>query len=93
MDSRLQIIIAGEVQGVFFRAGTVSEAKKLKLTGWVRNTEDGSVEVMAEGERNALESLLDWCYHGPEGASVSSIEYRWLDASGEFGDFSVKYDK
>jgi len=92
MDSRLQILIAGSVQGVFFRAGTVSEAKKLKLTGWVRNTGDGAVEVMAEGERGALETLLDWCYHGPEGAVVASIEYRWLDATGESGDFSVKYD-
>ncbi len=92
MDSRLQVIIAGSVQGVFFRAGTVSEAKKLGLVGWVRNVEDGSVEVMAEGERSALESLLDWCYHGPEGAVVASIEYRWLEATGEFGNFSVKYD-
>jgi len=91
MNSRLHVVISGDVQGVFFRAGARGEAQKLSLTGWVRNTDDGSVEVMAEGERDALEQLLQWCYHGPAGASVSNVVYVWLESTGEFSDFHVRY--
>jgi acylphosphatase len=85
------------VQGVFFRAGTADEAKKLGLRGWVRNNPDGSVEIVAEGARTQLEKLLEWCIHGPEGAKVSGIEYDWgtasagIDSSG-FVDFRVRRD-
>ena len=93
--SRLHIVVSGQVQGVFFRAGTVNEAKKLGLLGWVRNNTDGSVEIVAEGARSQLEKLLEWCVHGPEGADVSDIEYDWGDAStgtdsGGFVDFRVR---
>jgi acylphosphatase len=49
------------------------------------------VEVMAEGERAKLEALLEWCSHGPAGASVSGTKHEWLEASGGFRDFGVKY--
>lgn len=88
---RLHILVFGDVQGVFFRAGAQSEARKLGLKGWVRNNDDGSVEAVAEGERTQLEKLLEWCSHGPAGASVSNVEHRWGDASGEFPDFGVRY--
>jgi len=88
---RLHILVSGDVQGVFFRAGAQSEARKLGLAGWVRNSQDGAVEVMAEGERPALEKLLEWCSHGPAGASVSKIEHEWLKAEGEYTDFRVRY--
>ena len=91
-QARIRIIVYGDVQGVFFRAGTVSEAKKLGLTGWVRNSDDGSVELVAEGERKQLEKLLEWCAHGPAGASVSKVEHKWADATGEFADFGIRYD-
>lgn len=91
MNARLHVLIHGDVHGVFFRAGTQSEARKLGLVGWVRNVPDGAVEVMAEGERPALEKLLGWCSHGPAGASVSKTEHEWLEAKGEFRDFRVRY--
>ncbi|MDD5340529.1 MAG: acylphosphatase [Candidatus ainarchaeum sp.] len=90
-QARIHIIVYGDVQGVFFRAGTVSEAKKLGLKGWVRNNPDGSVEMVAEGDKTALGRLLEWCAHGPAGASVSKVEHRWVDAAGEFADFVVRY--
>lgn len=89
---RIHIVVSGDVQGVFFRAGTRSAASGLGLTGWVRNRPDGSVEVMAEGGRGALEKLLEWCGRGPAGASVSKVEHEWLAAGGEFSGFRVKYD-
>lgn len=88
---RLHIRISGRVQGVFFRAHTQETAASLRLTGWVRNTSDGGVEVVAEGERALLEELLNWCRHGPAGAKVTSADTRWEPATGEFHNFSIKY--
>jgi acylphosphatase len=80
------------VQGVFFRAGAQDEAGRIGgITGWVRNTPEGSVEVMAEGEREKLEMLMDWCSRGPAGAVVEKIEHEWLGYKGEFKDFRVRY--
>lgn len=89
MDSRLHILIYGDVQGVFFRANTQSQANRLGLTGWVRNVEDGSVEVLAEGRAEKLEQLLEWCRHGPAGASVDDVKEEWGAADGSFRDFRV----
>ncbi|NYZ73692.1 acylphosphatase [Candidatus Micrarchaeota archaeon] len=90
MPEAIHIMISGDVQGVFFRAGVQDQARKLNLTGWARNTPDGAVEVLAEGERLALENLLEWCYHGPAGASVSAIEYGWVEPAG-LKDFRIRY--
>ncbi|MFH0737172.1 MAG: acylphosphatase [Candidatus Micrarchaeota archaeon] len=89
MNARLRLIIHGDVQGVFFRAGAETEAKRLGLVGWVKNLPDGSVETMAEGERNALLRFLDWCSHGPAGASVSAVEKEWLKTQEGFKDFRI----
>jgi acylphosphatase len=84
-------MISGRVQGVFFRAHTEETAHALGLTGWVRNTEDGGVETVAEGHRPELERFLQWCRSGPPGARVSNVEERWETATGEFSRFSIKY--
>jgi acylphosphatase len=91
MDERLHVLIFGDVQGVFFRAGAQDEARRLGLAGWVRNVPDGSVEIVAEGGRDALERLLGWCGHGPAGAAVSDVKSTWLAATGEFADFRIRY--
>ena len=57
---RVHVIIEGRVQGVFFRAYTRDEAAKLGLSGWVRNRPDGSVEALIEGEKTAVEKMLQW---------------------------------
>ena len=67
---RVRLKIEGRVQGVFFRAATLEQAGRLGLKGWVRNCPDGSVEVVAEGERKKIEELVSWCHHGPPGAHV-----------------------
>ena len=88
---RVHIKIHGRVQGVFFRAHTQEEASRLCLTGWVRNTYDGGVEVMAEGDRKSLEALITWCRHGPPSARVNSIDVEWIETTGEFRGFRVTY--
>jgi len=91
MEERLHLIVSGDVQGVFFRAGAQSEARRLGVSGFARNREDGSVEVVAEGERAKLEKLLEWCSHGPAGASVSEVKEEWMESKKEFKDFRIRY--
>jgi len=65
--------VEGRVQGVGFRQGTASEARRLQLSGWVRNLADGRVGVLFEGEEGAVNSLAQWLEHGPSGARVVSL--------------------
>ena len=89
---QLHITVQGRVQGVFFRAATRRLARQLDLTGWVRNRSDGSVEVLAEGRRDTLEQLLDWCRRGPSGARVTAVRAAWQAASGRWTDFVIGPD-
>ncbi len=74
--------VHGHVQGVFYRSNTHKVADRLGLTGWVKNCEDGSVEIHAEGDKNTLEELIEWCRHGPALAKVSKIDLNWIDSQG-----------
>jgi acylphosphatase len=71
---RVELRVIGRVQGVFYRASTRTEAKRLGLRGWVRNEADGSVRLVAEGSREALDALVRWCHQGPAGARVDHVE-------------------
>lgn len=66
-------VITGLVQGVFYRAETQRKARELGLTGWVRNCDDGSVEIHAEGPMSKLNELEDWCRKGPPKAKVNNV--------------------
>ncbi len=87
---RLHAIVEGRVQGVGFRSFVYDNALRLGLTGWVRNRWEGDVEVLAEGNRQALERLLDALERGPRMSFVSKVKHEWQEASGEFAYFSVK---
>ncbi|WP_224999467.1 acylphosphatase [Cesiribacter sp. SM1] len=71
---RLRIRVTGKVQGVFYRASTKAKAKELGLNGWVKNAEDGSVLIEAEGEDMNLDKLVEWCQQGPGAAQVNGVE-------------------
>ncbi len=91
MDAaRAHLIIEGRVQGVFFRASASEQANRLGLTGWVRNCSDGSVEVVAEGERAGIEELVRWCHRGPPGAHVHNVRLQWENSKDEFLDFRIR---
>jgi acylphosphatase len=70
----INCFISGRVQGVWFRANTQKEAQKLGVNGWVRNLQDGRVEVMACGTADQLEQLKAWLRQGPEKAEVTDFE-------------------
>jgi len=63
--NRVHVFVTGRVQGVFFRAETKSKADSLNLTGWVRNLPDGRVETVFEGEKERVDTMIEWCRQGP----------------------------
>jgi len=84
----IHLTISGKVQGVFFRASAKDEADKLGITGWVKNTFDGNVEIMATGNKILMDQFVAWCKHGPKRAVVASIIIIEKDET-EFEEFSV----
>ncbi len=71
---RVHLIIRGRVQGVFFRQSTRTVGLDLGLRGWVRNRTSGEVEMVAEGSRDRIETLVAWCHRGPDAARVDDVE-------------------
>jgi acylphosphatase len=88
--ARLHATVEGRVQGVGFRAYVEQSAEVLNLKGWVRNRWEGSVEVLAEGQRQDLERLLAALRRGPRASGVSEVRFEWQPATGEFTSFSVR---
>lgn len=86
---RARAIITGLVQGVSFRWWTSRQAESLGVTGWVRNLDDGSVEVVAEGPRVAVEKLFSDCRRGPHSARVKDVEVSWQPFTGEYSRFAI----
>ncbi|MBI4537855.1 MAG: acylphosphatase [candidate division NC10 bacterium] len=82
---RAHLWVSGRVQGVYFRAYTGDEAAFRKLAGWVRNTADGRVEAVFEGEAAAVEAMIDWCHRGSPAADVRAVEVIWEAPRGERG--------
>jgi len=91
LNARFHAIVHGQVQGVFFRAHTLEEGAKLDLSGWVMNTREGDVEVEAEGEKAALQKLLDWLKKGPAAARVDKVESEWKGYVGDMSGFRIRY--
>ncbi len=77
--SKARLKVVGRVQGVFYRVSTREKGQALGLRGWVRNRLDGSVEVLALGNKAELEKLVEWCTEGPSGARVDRVETEWLE--------------
>ena len=87
---RLDATVIGRVQGVGFRYFVLNEAMALGLTGWVANTPGGAVRCVAEGPRDALESLEDRLNDGPSSAIVERVSTAWMPATGSFISFEVR---
>lgn len=79
-EATRRIVVHGRVQGVFYRGWTVEKARELGIAGWVRNRRDGTVEILARGEEEALDRLADACRGGPPAAQVERVN---VEDSGE----------
>jgi len=88
---RAHAVIAGRVQGVFFRMETKRAADHAKVFGWVRNKRDGNVEALFEGNEESVKLVLEWCRKGPPLACVKSVDIELEDYKGEFKEFEITY--
>ena len=88
---RVHLKIHGRVQGVLFRHYTKKTALRLGLTGYAKNLPDGTVEVVAEGNEQALNELIEFCKHGPPAAYVTKVDITYEDFKNEFDEFGVRY--
>jgi acylphosphatase len=88
---RIRAIVSGRVQGVAYRASTVTEARRLGVVGWVKNRDDGSVELEAEGPDDMVAALIQWCHEGPPAARVGRVAVEELTPVGTDRDFEIVY--
>lgn len=86
----VHLTISGFVQGVGFRYFVKGKANELGLAGWVKNTSDGKVEVLAQGDEGKVKKLVEECRKGPFLAKVSNVEQSVVKATGEMKDFVVE---
>lgn len=84
------VFISGFVQGVGFRYFVVREAEKLGLTGWVRNTPDNRVETVLQGQKSAIEKMIEKCHEGPMLSSVKEVDVEWENEEEKFSAFEIK---
>jgi acylphosphatase len=89
MKVRAHVLVSGRVQGVFFRQSTLVEAQNLGVNGWVRNSMDGRVEAVFEGEEHAVKMLVNYCRQGPPAARVNNLEVSYGPSKGEFSNFTA----
>jgi acylphosphatase len=88
-ERRVHLHISGRVQGVYYRVTAADEARRLGLSGWVKNLPDGRVEAVAEGRLRQLERFVSWCRQGPPAAEVANVDADWSDAAGDLDSFQV----
>lgn len=83
------VFISGEVQGVGYRQFVKSNARRLGICGWVRNTEDGGVEAVMQGEEAVIEELLAVCRQGPFMSEVKQLGYEWEESETVYKEFGI----
>jgi acylphosphatase len=89
---RAHVFYSGRVQGIGFRYTAQNIAENLGIYGWVKNLEDGRVEIVAESEEKNLKEFLDQISKGPLGRYIKDADVAWENPSKEFNDFGIKFD-
>ena len=89
-EERAHVSVSGRVQGVSFRDAARRQAEQLGLNGWVRNTQDGRVEAVFEGDSDTVQQMIEWCKSGPSSADVDDVSARWEEALGDLSGFEVR---
>ena len=90
-DVGAMITVSGVVQGVGYRYFCIRKARELGLTGWVKNNNDSSVSVLAEGPRELIEALVKDMTIGPSASHVTAVNLNWEKFTGRFKDFDVSW--
>lgn len=85
------ILVKGKVQGVFFRKNAKQLAAELNILGWIKNTDEGHVEILAQADKNAVEQFIQWCWQGPPRADVEKVETEDAAINNDLKRFSIEY--
>lgn len=85
------ITVKGKVQGVFFRKNAKQIAEDLNITGWVKNTDEGHVEIFAQAFEEELIQFIEWCKQGPPKADVENVEVGDAKTDESIKHFSIRY--
>lgn len=88
--TRAHVYVTGFVQGIFYRSFVRSKAQLLGLKGWVKNTMDGCVEIIFEGEPEDIRDAIEECRKGPKYAQVTDLRVEWEKPTGEFTAFEIR---
>jgi acylphosphatase len=88
--TRAHVYVTGRVQGIFYRSFVRTKAQLLNLRGWVKNTMDGCVEIVFEGETEDINSAIEECRRGPTHAQITDLRVEWEKPRGEFNNFEIK---
>ena len=91
LHERLIACVHGRVQGVWFRGTCCEQARRLGVSGWIRNRHDGRVEAVFEGRESDVRRMLSWCHRGPRMAQVGEVKVEWGEPAGQPDGFSVRY--
>ena len=91
VQKRIHIFVTGRVQGVFFRQSARVMAIKNNVNGWVRNLDDGRVEIVTEGQKQNIDNFVDWCKTGSANSRVDEFELSEENSTDEFENFEVRY--
>jgi acylphosphatase len=87
----VRLLFGGRVQGVKFRDFTRHQAESFNIVGYVKNIPDGTLQVIAEGQRPDLLHFIEVLMSGPPQASVNSVETQWVEPTGTYTDFKIDY--
>jgi acylphosphatase len=87
--TRVNVVVSGRVQGVFFRANTVDKARRLGLTGWVRNRRDGWVEAEFQGPSESVDQAVEFCRNSPGSAAVTDVKVETREVAPDESAFVV----
>jgi len=90
LKAKAHVYVSGNVQGVLFRSTTAQEARLLGVMGWVRNLPDGRVEAVFEGEKEAVQAIIEFCGRGPKWAKVTNVEVEWGPHTGSYRVFKTR---
>ena len=94
MMKKIRAIVSGKVQGVGFRIYTRTQARKLGVCGYVQNLRNGDVEIVAEGEAQKIDALMEWAKFGPPSAVVNNLEVEVISGNDEkFEGFEIRYSR
>jgi acylphosphatase len=91
MKTRVHVAISGRVQGVWYRASTKQKADELGISGWAKNTAEGNVEAVFEGEKAKIDEMIAWCWIGPPLARVSDVKIVPSHSEEKYTGFVVLY--